>query len=292
MTFTLRQTIADARSKGCAVGHFNISNIEAFHAIYQAARKLNVPVIIGISEGERDFFGVEEAVAIVRAVRERDKFPIFINADHTYSFERVKQAIDAGYDAAIIDGAKVTFEENAALVKLCVAYAQSFKGNTGRDVLIEGELGYIGTSSKILDKIPDGVGLDPSSLTSAVDAKKFVELTGVDLFAPAVGNVHGLVRGGNPKLNIERIREISAAAGAPLVLHGASGISAADLKAAVGAGISIVHYNTDLRVAYRDAMKASLNDHPDEVAPYRIAEPAVLAMQAVVEDKLRIMNNL
>lgn len=292
MNYTLKKTLAQAIEKGVAVGHFNISNLENFHAIYNAARKLNVPVIIGVSEGERDFVGVQEAAAIVKAVRERDSYPIFINADHTYSFERVKEAIDAGYDAVIIDGAKLSFDENVKMTRLCVEYAQSIKASTGREILIEAELGYIGTSSKILDALPDGVGVDPASLTSASDAAKFVRETGIDLFAPSVGNVHGLVRGGNPKLNIDRIREIAGSAGVPLVLHGASGISQEELLQAVEAGITIVHYNTELRVAYRDALKASIAEHPDEVAPYRITAPTITAVEAVVESKLRVMNRL
>ncbi|MES3005327.1 MAG: class II fructose-bisphosphate aldolase [Patescibacteria group bacterium] len=292
MKLTLRNCLKEARVQGRAVGHFNISNIETFHAIYNTARKLNVPVIIGVSEGERDFFGVYEAAAIIKAARERDNFPIFLNADHTYSFDRVKQAIDAGYDAVIIDAAKLSFEDNVKLTSQCVEYAKSKKPFFGEKVLIEAELGYIGTSSKILDVIPEGVGLDPASLTSAADAKRFIDQTGVDLFAPSVGNVHGLIRGGNPALNIGRIGEISAAVKTPLVLHGASGISSADLSAAVDAGISIVHYNTELRVAFRDALKKSLAENPDEVAPYKITVGTIEAVSKVVEEKLRIMNRM
>lgn len=292
MKLTLKNCLIEARKNGRAIGHFNISNIETFHAIYNAARKLNVPVIIGVSEGERDFFGVEEAVAVVKAVRERDNFPIFINADHTYSLDRVKQAVDAGYDSVIIDAAKLTFDENVKLTKQCVEYAKSKKPFMGEKVLIEAELGYIGTSSKILDKIPEGVSLDPNSLTSAADAERFINQTGIDLFAPSVGNVHGLILSGNPALNIGRIKEISTTVKAPLVLHGASGITAADLAAAVEAGISIVHYNTDLRVAFKEALKKSITEHPDEVAPYKMLLPTIEAVSNVVEEKLRIMNRM
>lgn len=292
MKLTLKNCLKQARAQGRAIGHFNISNMETFHAIYNSAKKLNVPVIIGVSEGERDFFGVDEAVAIVKAARERDDFPIFLNADHTYSFERVKQAIDAGYDAVIIDAAKLSFEENVKLTKQCVTYAKSAAGLFGEKTLVEAELGYIGTSSKILDAIPEGVGIDPASLTSADDAKKFTNQTGVDLFAPSVGNIHGLILSGNPALNIGRIREISSTVKTPLVLHGASGISREDLTAAVDAGISIVHYNTELRVAFRDALKKSIAEHPDEVAPYKMCAPTVEAVSKVVEEKLRIMNRM
>lgn len=293
MNMTLRECIAQSMHKNRAVGHFNISNIEGLHAIFNAAKKLNVPVIIGVSEGERDFVGVEECRALVTALREKHNFPIYLNADHTYSFERVKEAIDAGFDAVIIDGAKLPFDKNVEIACKAVEYAAHIKSTTGREVLVEGELGYIGTSSKILDKVPEGVGLDPASLTSPEDAKKFVQSTGVDLFAPAVGNIHGMIKNApNPRLNISRIQELTAKTGVPLVLHGASGISTDDLQAAVQAGIGIVHYNTELRVAYKDALKKTLTEHPDEVAPYRLLQPSIDAMQAVVEEKLRIMNNL
>ena len=287
---TLRAVLAEARAAGKAVGHFNISNLESFHAIYNAARALSVPVIIGVSEGERDFVGVEEAVALVRAVQKRDNYPIFINADHTYSFDRVKEAIDAGYDAVIIDAAKLPIEENIALTKQCVEYARGVKEATGRDILVEAEMGYIGTSSKILEALPEGV--DAAHLTTAEDAKNFAEKTGIDLFAPSVGNVHGIILSGQPKLNIDRIKEIKAATSTPLVLHGASGITSEDLKNAVEAGISIVHYNTELRVAFRDALKTSVAAHPDEVAPYKIMAPTIPAVQKVVDEKLRIMNRM
>lgn len=289
-TPSLRAVLAEARSAGKAVGHFNISNLESFHAIYNAAKALNVPVIIGVSEGERDFVGVKEAVAIVKAVREGDNYPIFINADHTYSFERVKEAIDAGYDAVIIDAAKLPVEENIALTKQCVEYARVVKEKTGRDILVEAEMGYIGTSSKVLEALPEGV--DAAHLTTAEDAANFTTKTGVDLFAPSVGNVHGIILSGQPKLNIDRIKEIKAATPTPLVLHGASGITSDDLKNAVEAGISIVHYNTELRVAFRDALKTAVAAHPDEVAPYKLMAPTIDAVQKVVDEKLRIMNRI
>jgi fructose-bisphosphate aldolase, class II len=289
MAKTLRETVADARAKKVAVGHFNISNLEALWGIFRAAQSLNLPVIIGASEGERDFIGVKQAASLVKSIREEFDYPIFLNADHTYSFDRVKEAIDAGFDSVIFDGAKLSFEENVKITKQCVEYARS----CGRDVLVEGELGFIGTSSKILDEIPEGVLLDESSLTNPGKAKEFVELTGVDMLAPAIGNFHGMLRGGvDPKLNIERTKEIAASTGIPLVLHGGSGNSEDDFKQAIANGVAIVHINTEIRVAYRDAIKKSLQENPDEVAPYKILKPGVLAVQEVVTNKLRFFNNI
>jgi fructose-bisphosphate aldolase class II len=286
---TLRQCIDLAREKKVAIGHFNISNLEGLWGVFKAAYSLSVPVIIGVSEGERDFMGIEQTRALVTSIAQQFDYPIFLNADHTYSFERVKEVIDAGYDSVIFDGAKLSFEENVKITKQCVEYARA----CGRDVLVEAELGYIGQSSKILDEIPEGVLFDDASLTSPEKAKQFVEETGVDMFAPAVGNVHGMLRGGvDPKLHTKLVGEIGQAIGIPLVLHGGSGNSAEDFKLAIEQGIAIVHINTELRVAYKKGLQLALQENPDEVAPYKFLREAVKEVQAVAEAKLRLFNNI
>jgi fructose-bisphosphate aldolase class II len=256
--------------------------LEALRGIFNAAKEKNLPIIIGVSEGERDFVGVKQAAALVKSLRDEHQYPIFLNADHTYSFERVKEAVDAGFDSVIFDGTKLSLEENIKITKQCVEYAH----RKNPDILVEGELGYIGTSSKILDKVPEGV-----VKTSPEDAKKFVVATGVDLLAPAVGNIHGMLQGGiDPTLDIDLIKKISSAVGVPLVLHGASGNSAADIEVAIASGVSIVHINTEIRVAYRDAIRDFLRDNPNEVAPYKFLKPGVEAVQKVVTEKLDVFN--
>jgi len=216
--------------------------------------------------------------------------------------ERVREAVEAGFDMVIIDNAKLPMDENIKLTRDVVEYVKGVNASraagldkggarVNADVLVESELGYIGSSSKVLDALPEGVG-DLAHMTTPEDAARFVRETGIDLFAPAVGNAHGIGVGGNPKINIGRIGEISASAGVPLVLHGASGIGNDELKAAVEAGISMVHYNTELRVAYRDALRKSLEENPKEVAPYKFLASSVDAVERVVEEKLRIMNGL
>lgn len=286
---TLREYVKEAEQKKVAIGHFNISNLEGLWGVFRAAQSLSVPVIIGVSEGERDFIGVKQARALVDSIQKEYNYPIFLNADHTYSFDRVKEVIDAGYDSVIFDGANISFEENIKLTKQCVDYARG----CGRDVLVEGELGYIGQSSKILDEIPEGVSFDDTSLTSAEKAKEFVELTGVDMLAPAVGNIHGMLRGGvDPKLRIDLVKSIKEAVGVPLVLHGGSGNSGEDFQAAIREGVSIVHINTEIRVAYKKGLQLALQENPDEVAPYKFLRQAIKEVQAVTEAKLRLFNNL
>ncbi|HEY4505545.1 MAG TPA: class II fructose-bisphosphate aldolase [Candidatus Paceibacterota bacterium] len=284
---TLRECVKEAQEKKVAIGHFNISDTEGLQAVFRAAQGLNVPVIIGVSEGERDFIGVKQVAALVKSLREEFDYPVFINADHTYSFEKVKEAIDAGFDSVIFDGAKLSFEENVKITKQCVKYAR----NCGRDVLIEGELGFIGTSSKVLDAIPEGVLLDEKSLTDPIKAKEFVDATGIDILAPAVGNFHGMLRGGrDPKLNQVRIKEISDTIGIPVVLHGGSGNSKEDFEEAIKNGVSIIHINTELRVAYKEGLEHIREN--EEVAPYKFMMLAVEEMEKLVESKLKLFNNL
>jgi fructose-bisphosphate aldolase, class II len=281
---TLRETIAQAEAKGVAVGHFNISDMEGFWGVIKGAKAAGVPVIIGVSEGERDFIGIKQVAAIVKSVCE-EGYPVYLNADHTYTFERVKEAIDAGFDAVIFDGAKLSFEENARITKQCVDYARS----VNPEIIVEAELGYIGSGSKVLDEVPEGVSLE--NLTTGEESARFVKETGIDLFAPSVGNIHGMLRNApEPRLNIERIREVRQAAGVPLVLHGGSGTSDEDFQNAIKAGIGIVHINTEIRVAYHDAVKAFLAANPDETAPYKFMKPAVDAVAAVVEKRMRLFN--
>lgn len=286
---TLRETLKEAEENKVAVGHFNVSDSNQLWGIFHAAMKLDVPIIIGTSEGERDFFGPKQFVAMVQSIREEYNYPIYTNADHTYSFERVKEAIDAGFDAVIYDGNKVSHEENVAITKECVAYARA----QNRDVLIEAELGNIGMSSRLLDGIPEGAEITEDMLTTPEGIKSFVSETGVDLIAPAVGNLHGMLKGGaNPRLNIERIKELRVAGGVPMVLHGGSGISDEDFAAAIEAGIACVHINTEIRVAYRDGIKTYIEAHPDEIAPYRFLQTGQEKLEAVVEKRLRLFNKI
>jgi len=282
---TLKEAIHEARKNKIALGHFNVSDLAALRAIFQAARKLGTPVLIGVSEGEREFVDPHNIARLVQGLRERYDFPIFLNADHCHSLESVKIAVDAGFDSIIFDGANLPFEENIAKTKEAVDYAES----THPEILVEGELGYIGTSSSLLESLPEGAAVEEKDLPTVEQAKEFVEKTGVDLFAPAVGNVHGMLKNApNPKLHIQRIKELRDAVKAPLVLHGGSGISDQDFKNAIQAGISMVHINTELRKLWRIELEKSLKEHPDEVAPYKLLNPVVSALEQYIEARLRL----
>lgn len=289
MIKTLKEYILEAEDSGIAVGHFNVSNLEGVKAIVEAVSELKVPVIIGVSEGERNFVGVEEISAIVKAEKEKTGLPIFLNADHTHSFEAAKKAIDAGFDSVTVDGSKLSLEDNIKYVKSCAEYSLTKEKN----ILIECELGYIGTSSEVHSELPSDIAFDENSLTKPDDAAKIVRETGAFMIAPAVGNMHGMIGVGlDPKLNIKRIEEIRNATGVPLVLHGASGNSDEDVRSAIKAGCAVVHVNTELRVAFREGLEKGLDENPDEVAVYKYEVEAVEDMKKVVIAKLKLFNNL
>jgi fructose-bisphosphate aldolase class II len=210
---------------------------------------------------------------------------LYLNADHTYGVEKVQHAIVDGVDSVVVDGAKLSFEENVHLLTTSVKYARA----SGRDVLVEGELGYIGTSSKVMDALPEGAAITEAMMTKPEELRALVDQTGIDLVAPAVGNIHGIVTSGQPKLSIERIALLKEAVSVPLVLHGGSGSADEEFKAAVQAGITLVHINTDLRVLYRDSLQKALAG--GETTPYKFLTPAVEAMQAYVAQKITLFAN-
>src|SRR3989344_2261001 len=213
---SLREIIQKAEGEKRAIGHFNISDTVALRAIFESAKELNLPILIGVSEGEREFLGTREAVALVRSLRDGYGYPIFLNADHTHSPAKIKEAVEAGFDAVLFDGSKLPIEENIRITKEVVALAKGMNPN----VIVEGELGYIGSSSQILKVIPEGAAMKPEDLTQPEEAARFVKETGIDMLAPAVGNLHGMFANApNPRLDIQRIAELKRAVGIPLALH-------------------------------------------------------------------------
>lgn len=277
---TLREAIQTAKAAGTAIGHFNISDSNQLKALAEAAKETGLPIIAGLSEGERDYFPMSHARALIDQYRAQG-VEIFLNADHTYSTEKVQRAIMAGADSVVVDGAQLDFEGNVSLLSASVKYARA----AGRDVVVEGELGYIGTSSKQLDELPEGV--TEANITTVENATKLIEATGADCLAPAVGNVHGMLKSAKePRLHPDRVKEIADALKIPLVLHGASGNTNEDVLACIKAGISIVHINTELRVLYRDSLRTSLQG--DETTPYKFLEPAVEAMKTYIAGKQRL----
>jgi fructose-bisphosphate aldolase, class II len=284
---TLREILEQAQKNGVAVGHFNIADLVMLKAVFTSAQELNVPLMVGASEGEREFMGVHQFAALVRSLREEFDFPIFLNADHTHSLAKAVEAARAGFDAIVFDLSALPWEENVRATGEAVETLKTINPA----ILIEGEIGDIGTCSEIHEEFPDL----SKGLTTPGQAKQFVELTGIDILAPAVGNMHGMlksmVQGQTKKrLDIPRIAQIKSEARVPLTLHGGSGTDDEDLRQAIKAGINIVHINTELRVAWRRGLEDGLLKLPREVVPYRILPFAVESVKQAAGSRLRLFN--
>ena len=285
----LREVLQIAQVHNVALGHFNISDSTQFNAIVEAATNAQLPVIIGVSEGEKNFIGLHNAVALVRTAREQGK-EVYLNLDHAHSVEDCKEAIDAGFDSVMFDGSKLDLEENIEKTREVKRYAlnraKAWSGDQ-HEVLVEGELGYIGSSSKMLSAIPEDV---EQAMTTAEQARDFVEKTGVDILAASVGNIHGMLKGSsNPKLDINRISDISnVVPGTFLVLHGGSGIEDGDFVSAIKSGMNIVHINTEIRRAYRKGIEDGIEADRDQIAPYRYLSKGRDGVKEVVQDRLKL----
>src|SRR5262245_7133707 len=284
----LANVLKQTEKSGVAIGHFNIADLFLVMAVFSSSHELKVPVLVGSSEGEREFMGVRQVAALVRSLREEFDFPIFLNADHTHSLEKALEAARSGFDAIVFDASALPFEQNVRQTKEAVEALKSINPA----ILVEGEIGDIGTGSEIHEKAPDL----SKGLTSAAEAKQYVEATGIDILAPAVGNMHGMlesmVQGETKKrLDIARIAQIKSTAQVPLTLHGGSGTDDEDFRQAIAAGINIVHINTELRVAWRRGLEEGLRKQPHEVVPYKVLPFAVDAVRQVARSRLTLFNS-
>jgi fructose-bisphosphate aldolase, class II len=285
---TLRSVLTQSEKEGVAIGHFNVSDFALLKAVVAGAAESKVPVLVGASEGERNFFGTQQLADLVRSLREQSGQPVFLNADHTHSLAKAVEAAKAGFDSVIADFSALPFAENVSRTKEAV---QALKA-INPEIIVEGEIGNIGSGSEIHDAVPDASRI----LTTPEEARQFVAATGIDVLAPAVGNMHGMlvsmVEGKTKKrLNIERIAEIKKAAGTFLTLHGGSGTDDADFRHAIAAGINIIHINTELRVAWRRSLEQSLSRQPGEVVPYKILPPVIDSVKQVVASRLQLFNS-
>ena len=286
---TLRNALEQSAKDGVAIGHFNVADLVLLKAVVAAGRDLKVPVAVGASEGEREFFGVRQIAALVRSLREESEYPIFLNADHTHSLAHALDVAKAGFDSVVFDLSALPFEENVRQTKEAVEALKAINPA----ILVEGEIGDIGTGSEIHETAPDLA----KGLTSPQQAKEFVESTRIDILAPAVGNMHGMlksmVQGTTKKrLDIPRIAQIKSATGVFMTLHGGSGTDDEDLRKAIAAGINIIHINTELRVAWRRGLEEGLARQPHEVVPYKILPFAVESVKNVARSRLSLFNRL
>ena len=269
------------------MGHFNVADLVLLKAVVAAGVEVKVPVLVGASEGERDFLGTYELAALVKVVRAENDAPLFLNADHTHSLAKAVEAANAGFDAVVIDFSALPFDQNVSRTKETVEAIKAINPS----ILAEGEIGHIGSGSEIHESVSN----EFRNLTTPEDARQFVDATAIDVLAPAVGNMHGMlesmVQGKTKKhLNIERIAQIKSAVGVFLTLHGGSGTDDEDFLRAIAAGINIIHINTELRVAWRRSLEGSLASQPHEVVPYKILPPVVESVKRVVSSRLKLFH--
>ena len=264
-----------------AIGAFNTSNIEITKAIISTAEKLNSPVIIETSEGEAEHQGFEVVAAEVRALAKEAKIPIVLHLDHGKSFESIATAIKAGYTSVHIDGSSYNFEENTKITRAVTVLAH----NNG--VAVEGEIGHVSGAS---EKHKTRMDINEKDLTKPNEALEFTNKTKVDVLAVAIGNIHGIYAE-PPKLDFERLGEITKNVKKYFSLHGGSGIPKSQIQKAIEMGVVKVNVNTELRLAFKQGILHEFDVHPDEAVPYKYLPAGAEAVSKVVEGKIRLLGS-
>jgi tagatose 1,6-diphosphate aldolase GatY/KbaY len=271
---TSEQMLLDAQAGGYAVGAFNAENMEMVKAIIQAAEELCAPVMIQTTPSTIRYGTLDTYAAIVAAEAENASVPVCLHLDHGSSFELAMQAIYAGYTSVMIDGSKLPFEENIAVSKKVADVA----GALG--IPCEAELGKVGGKEDDLEAVAD-------TNTDPLEAKEFVERTGVTSLAVAIGTAHGFYVG-TPVLDKERLSEIGQVVDIPLVLHGASGLSDDDVRDCVKRGICKVNFATELRAAYTKAVRELLEQDASVFDPKALGKAGIAAVKAQVMDRMKV----
>lgn len=281
----LRYYIKKAYKEKFAIGQFNFSDFSQVKGIIQAAQNLKSPIILGTSEGESKFVGLQEAVAIRNVLRSKTGLPIFLNLDHGKSFDYLKEAILAGYDMVCFDGSKLPLEENIKISRQVVNFAK------WRGVVVEGEVGRFGTDASRLYE--EKFKIKEEDLTDSEDAKNYLKKTGVDVLAVSVGTFHGIdISGVSPNIKLDRLREINQKIYIPLVLHGGSGTPEQDIKETTKLGVVKININTETRLAFSSVLRKTLETNKNEVVPYKYLPEAIMAVQSVVEKYIRLFGSV
>lgn len=272
----MTEMLKKAKAEGYAVGQFNLNNLEFTQAILQAAEAEKSPVILGVSEGAARYMGgFKTVVKMVEGLLEDYKVtvPVAIHLDHGSSFDKCKEAIDAGFTSVMIDASHGPFEENVTTTSKVVEYAHS------KGVSVEAELGVVGGQED--DVVAEGViYADPA------ECKELVERTGIDCLAPALGSVHGPYKG-EPNLGFKEMEEISKTIDLPLVLHGGTGIPTKDIQRSVSLGTAKINVNTENQIASARVVREVLAAKPNEYDPRKYLGPARDAIKETVIGKMR-----
>lgn len=271
---TSKQMLLDAQEGGYAVGAFNAENMEMVKAIIRAAEELKAPVMLQTTPSTVKYASLQMFVGMAEAEARGASVPVCLHLDHGDSFELAVRAVKEGYTSVMIDGSKFPFEENIALTKRVVSVARP------NGIPVEAELGKVGGKEDDLEAVSD-------TNTDPIEAKEFVEKTGIDSLAVAIGTAHGFYVG-TPVLDKERLSAIRAVVDIPLVLHGASGLSDDDVRDCVRRGICKVNFATELRAAYTDAGKELYQRKPETFDPKKFGEVGMEAVTRLVQERMRV----
>ncbi len=271
-----KEILIKARDGSYAVAAFNIHNLETLKSVAQAAADLNAPLILQTTPGTVRHAGLKYLAAMANAASQENGIPIALHLDHAEDVGLIKECIDGGYTSVMYDGSKLPFERNIAVTRETVEYAHA------RGVQVEAELGRLGGREENID-----VSDYESSLTDPEAAVQFAEETGIDSLAVAIGTAHGLYKG-TPKLDYERLKQIKSRVEIPLVLHGASDVPDEMIIKAVDCGINKINIATDIKIAFVNALRQYLAEHPDENDPRKYFSTAMDAVKQVAEHKIGI----
>lgn len=272
-----KKILSNAQKEGYAVGHFNTSDSEITKAIVAAAENMKASVIVGTSEKAISYAGLENLAEIVKIEAENVKIPVVLHLDHGKSFEICQKTIQVGYTSVMIDGSNLPFGENVKITKKITQMAHR------KNIPVEGELGSLASKEKYQ------VGIS-QFMTDPEKAREFVEQTGVDSLAVAIGNAHGVPLP-EERLDFPRLAQIKEKVPVPLVLHGASSTPPEDIKKAIALGICKINIDTDIKIAFSQDLRKFLAIHQNVTDPREILGSAVKAVQKVVEQKIELFGS-
>lgn len=276
---TTKQLLLDAQKGGYAVGEFNVENMEMVQAVVAAAEELRSPVIMQTTPSTVKYANLNYFYENVKVAAQESSVPVVIHLDHGNSFELAMQAYRTGYTSIMIDGSHEGFEDNIALTSAVV------KACHPGEVPIEAELGKVGGKEDDLD------GGEGDPYTNPQEAAEFVERTGIDSLAVAIGTAHGVYKG-VPKLDFSRLSEIRKAVSIPLVLHGTSGVPDEDVAECIKRGICKVNYATDLRIAFTKGINQVLKENPDTIDPKKYNAKGREEVRKYVMHKMKICQSI
>lgn len=277
---TLKSVLADAQRGGYAVGAFNFNGIEDAQGILDAAAEKKAPVILMTSASAVSYIGGAEAVVgLIRGLAGRLDIPVVLHLDHAESYDLVCACVDAGYTSVMIDASKLSYEENIALTRRVTDYAGKF------GVSVEAELGRLGGREEQIS-----VSSREAAMTNPDDVPAFVERTGIDALAVAIGTAHGFYKE-EPKLDFDRLSRIRSLTAVPLVLHGGTGVPEEDFIRSIRCGMSKINVGTELKYCCSQTVRKNAAEKPDQIDIRKLAGPARANCRDIVLHKIDLFGS-